>query len=167
GARRVSAPAAPRPAALPPRPIAVYVLAAVAAALLALTGALALPAVVAQAAALLASLRRRARPAAWQQSALVLNGGLAAIALVSTGLWLRGELAILALAHFAHLAQGLQLLDARPRRSDFLLVALALFQVLLAANLTDSLLFPPLLVVFVLAISWTLVVHTLWAEALG
>src|SRR5690606_14155562 len=64
-------------------------------------------------------------------------------------------------------AQALQLLDARPRRSDFLLVALALFQVLLAANLTDSLLFPPLLVVFLLAMTWTLIVHTLWAEALA
>jgi hypothetical protein len=71
-------------------------------------------------------------------------------------LWLRGDLALLALAHFTHLAQALQLLDARARRSDFLLVALALFQMVLAANLTDSILFPPLLLAFLVATVWTL-----------
>jgi transglutaminase-like putative cysteine protease len=154
-------------AAMPPRPLSSYALAGVAGAALAVTGALAPAAVVAQLAALLASARLRHRPRGWQRSAWVLNGVLAAIVLGCTALWLRGGLAILALAHFAHLATGLQLLDARPRRSDFLLVALALFQVLLAANLTDSLLFPPLLLVFALAMTWTLVVHTLWSEAIA
>lgn len=153
--------------AMPPRPASSYALAAVAGAALAVTGALALPALVAQAVALLASARLRVRPRPWQRSPWLLNGALLAIVLASTGLWLRGGLAIVALAHFAHLATGLQLLDARPRRSDFLLVALALFQVLLAANLTDSLLFPPLLLLFALAMTWTLVVHTLWAEAIA
>jgi len=152
---------------MPPRPLSSYALAVVAGLALAVTGELLVPALVAQAAALLASLRLRGRPRAWQRSAIALNAALSAVVLLCIGLWLRGGLAIVALAHFAHLAQALQLLDARPRRSDFLLVALALFQVLLAANLTDSLLFPPLLVVFVLAMAWTLVVHTLWAEALA
>ena len=79
---------------------------------------------------------------------------------------LTGGALIVALAHFAVLAQGLQLVDARPRRTEFLLVALAIFQVTLAANLTDSVLFPPLLVAFTVAAVWTLVVHTLRAEAL-
>lgn len=152
---------------LPPRPLSSYALAAVASLALAVTGELLLPVVLAQAAALAASVRWRRRTRAWQHSALVLNGALGAVGALAIGVWLRSGLAIVALAHFAHLAQGLQLLDARPRRSDFLLVALALFQVLLAANLTDSLLFPPLLVLFVLAMAWTLVVHTLWAEALA
>lgn len=152
---------------LPPRPRSSYVLAGVSSLALVVTGELLAPAVVLQGAALLASLRLRDHPRAWQRSALVLNGALGAVVALAIGLWLHGALALVALAHFAHLALGLQLLDARPRRSDFLLVALALFQVLLAANLTDSLLFPPLLVVFVLAMTWTLVVHTLWAEALA
>jgi transglutaminase-like putative cysteine protease len=152
---------------MPPRPLSSYALAAVAGLALAVTGELLLPALLAHAAALLAGLRLRGRARPWQRSGLVLNTALLAIVLGSAAIWLRGGLAIVALAHFAHLAQGLQLLDGRPRRSDFLLVALALFQVLLAANLTDSLLFPPLLVLFVLAMAWTLVVHTLWAEALA
>jgi transglutaminase-like putative cysteine protease len=81
-------------------------------------------------------------------------------------LWVRGALALVALAHFALLTQALQLLDARPRKSEFLLVALALFQVVLAANLTDSMLFPPLLVVFAVTAVWTLMVHTIRAEAI-
>lgn len=153
--------------ARPPRPLSCYALAAVAGAALAITGALALPALGAQAAALLLSARLRGRPRDWQRRPWLLNGALLAIVLACAGLWLRGGLAIVALAHFAHLATGLQLLDARPRRSDFLLVALALFQVLLAANLTDSVLFPPLLLLFALAATWTLVVHTLWSEAIA
>ena len=88
------------------------------------------------------------------------------IAALGVALWVRGAYATVALAHFAVLTQALQLLDARPRKSEFLLVALALFQVVLAANLTDSLLFPPLLVVFAVTAVWTLMVHTLRAEAI-
>ena len=72
----------------------------------------------------------------------------------------------IALAHFAALTQALQLVDARPRRTEFLLVALALFQVVLASNLTDSVFFPPLLIAFTFATVWTLIVHTLRSEAL-
>lgn len=153
--------------AMPPRPVSSFVLAAVAGAALAVTGELAPAALLAQGAALLAAAGLRRRPRAWQQRGRLLNLALLVIVLACAGLWLRGALAIVALAHFAHLATGLQLLDARPRRSDFLLVALALFQVLLAANLTDSPLFPPLLVIFTPAITWTLVVHTLWSEAIA
>jgi transglutaminase-like putative cysteine protease len=77
-----------------------------------------------------------------------------------------GPASTVALAHFAATTQGLQLIDARPRKTEFLLVALALFQVVLAANLTDSVFFTPLLVAFVFAAVWTLVVHTLRSEAL-
>ena len=56
-------------------------------------------------------------------------------------------------------------MDARPRKSEFVLVSLALFQVILASNLTDSVFFPPLLVAFLFAATWTLMVHTLRADA--
>jgi transglutaminase-like putative cysteine protease len=153
--------------ATPPRPLSAFLLAGVGGSALAVTGTLGPGTLAVQAAALGASLLLRERPRAWQRSALLLNAGLLAAIGLAVGLWLRGALALVALAHFAHLAQALQLVDARPRRSDFLLTALALFQMVLAASLTDSLLFPPLLVAFVLAMVWTLVVHTLWAEALA
>src|SRR5205814_6082250 len=88
---------------------------------------------------------------------------------ISTGttiVVLSGAPSTVALAHFATSSQGLQLIDARPRRTEFLLVALALFQVVLAANLTDSVFFTPLLVAFVFSAVWTLLVHTLRSEAL-
>ena len=152
---------------MPPRPVSSYALAVVASLSLAATGAIAVPALVAQALALAASLRLRTRPQRWQRSAIVLNGALLAIVLACVSSWIGGGYTVVAFAHFALLAQGLQLLDARPRRSDFLLVALGLFQMILAANLTDSLLFPLLLAVFVVAMVWTLVVHTLWMESLA
>jgi transglutaminase-like putative cysteine protease len=104
--------------------------------------------------------------AAWRMNPWLLNAALLACLALAAALWLRGALLIVALAHFAVLAQPLQLLDARPRRSEFLLVALAVFQVTIAANLTDSAWFPLLLVAFTLCCVWTLVVHTLRAEAL-
>jgi transglutaminase-like putative cysteine protease len=118
-----------------------------------------------QAAALLYSLVRRTRPHPWQRSAIALNLGMLGVVGATVGVALRGEPSTIALAHFASLTQGLQLLDARPRRTEFLLVALALFQVVLAANLTDSVFFTPLLVAFVFATVWTLLVHTLHSEA--
>jgi len=153
--------------ATPPRPLSSYGLVAVSDVALAATGELLPVALAAHAAALVAGVALRRRPRAWQRNRWLLNGALAGIAAASAALYLRGAVALVALGHFAHLALALQILDARPRRSDFLLVALALFQMLLAANLTDSLLFPPLLLAFVLSAVWTLVVHTLWMEALA
>jgi len=149
-----------------PRPLGALLMVLAASATLAVTGQIGPWALGAQAAALGTAFALRERPRPWQRSAPVLNTGLAALAGISLSLWLRGDLALVALAHFAMLAQGLQLLDARPRRSEFLLVALALFQVVLASNLTDSILFFALLIVFLLATVWTLLVHTLRAEAL-
>jgi transglutaminase-like putative cysteine protease len=138
----------------------------VASAMLWITQQLDVWAVALQVTALLVSLQRRSNPYAWQQSPLALNLGMAAISLATAAVALRGEPSTIALAHFAALTQGLQLLDARPRRTEYLLVALALFQAVLAANLTDSVFFTPLLVVFVFATVWTLLVHTLHSEAL-
>jgi transglutaminase-like putative cysteine protease len=138
----------------------------VASATLWITQQLDLWAVGLQAAALLLSLRWRHHPRAWQRNPWVLNLGMLGISLATAAVALRGEPSTIALAHFAALTQGLQLLDARPRRTEFLLVALALFQVVLAANLTDSVFFTPLLVTFVFATAWTLIVHTLRSEAL-
>jgi transglutaminase-like putative cysteine protease len=149
-----------------PRPASAWVLVAVASATLWITEQLAAWAQLVQAAALIGSLLRRRDPYPWQRSAIALNLGMGAISLATVAVALRGEPSTIALAHFAALTQGLQLLDARPRHTEFLLVALALFQVVLAANLTDSVFFPPLLVAFVGSAVWTLLVHTLRSEAI-
>jgi transglutaminase-like putative cysteine protease len=137
----------------------------VASATLWITQQLAFWAIAAQAVALLVSLLRRTNPHPWQRSPIALNAGMFAIVLGTIAVALRGEPTTIALAHFAATTQGLQLLDARPRRTEFLLVALALFQVVLAANLTDSVWFTPLLLAFLFATAWTLLVHTLRSEA--
>lgn len=149
-----------------PRPHSALAMAALASMSLALTGQIAWPALAAAAAAIAWVAREGSHPRHWQRSRILLNLGLVAAVGSAAALWLRGMWAIVALAHFAVLAQALQLLDARPRRSEFLLVALAVFQVVLAANMTDSGLFGPLLVAFTIAVGWTLIVHTLRAEAL-
>jgi transglutaminase-like putative cysteine protease len=149
-----------------PRPTSAWLLVGVATATLAITGQLAPWALCAAATALALSLWRRTDPFAWQTSPWVLNTMMVAISFATAAVALGGGPSTVALAHFAATAQGLQLLDARPRRTEFLLVALALFQVVLAANLTDSVFFTPLLAAFVFAGVWTLLVHTLRSEAL-
>lgn len=149
-----------------PRPTSAWVLVGVASAAIWITGQLALPLIAVQVAALGLAFLRRARPFGWQQSPVALNLGMLAIVAVTIHVALRGAPSTVALAHFAALAQALQLLDARPRQTEYLLVALALFQVVLASNLTDSVFFPPLLVAFLLAAVWTLLVHTLRSEAI-
>jgi transglutaminase-like putative cysteine protease len=149
-----------------PRPTSAWVLVIVASATLWITGELDAATVAAQAAAIGFSFLRRARPYAWQQSPLALNVGMFGIVGQTIAVALRGEPSTLALAHFAALTQGLQLIDSRPRTTEYLLVALALFQVILASNLTDSVFFPPLLIAFLLATVWTLLVHTLRSEAI-
>jgi transglutaminase-like putative cysteine protease len=123
-------------------------------------------ALIAQSIAIVLSLARRAQPSAWQRSPITLNAGMFGIVGGTILVALRGEPSTIALAHFAALTQGLQLIDARPRRTEFLLVALALFQVVLASNLTDSVFFTPLLIAFTFATIWTLIVHTLHSEAI-
>jgi len=149
-----------------PRPTSAWLLVTVASATLWITGQLDAWGLALQPALLVATLSRRSRPFAWQQSPVALNVGMFAIVAVTIQVALRGGPSTIALAHFTSLTQVLQLLDSRPRRTEFLLVALALFQVVLAANLTDSPWFPPLLVAFVLAVVWTLMVHTLRSEAI-
>jgi transglutaminase-like putative cysteine protease len=149
-----------------PRPASAWVLVTVASATLWVTGQLDPPAIAAQVGALAFSFLRRTRPFAWQRSAISLNVGMLAIVAQTIAVALRGEPSTVALAHFAALTQALQLIDARPRSTEYLLVTLALFQVILASNLTDSVFFPPLLVGFLLATVWTLLVHTLRSEAL-
>ncbi len=149
-----------------PRPTSAWVLVSVASATLWITGQLDRVAVAVQAGAIVFSFLRRARPYAWQRSPLALNVGMFGIVGQTIAVALRGEPSTVALAHFAALTQGLQLVDARPRSTEYLLVALALFQVILASNLTDSVFFPPLLVAFLLATVWTLLVHTLRSEAI-
>jgi len=149
-----------------PRPASAWAMVAVASATLWITNQLPAWLVAGQAACLVLTLATRTRPHRWQQSGVALNLGMLAIVALTIWVALRGEPSTIALAHFAALTQCLQLVDARPRRTEFLLVALALFQVVLAANLTDSVLFPPLVCAFLFATAWTLVVHTLRSEAL-
>lgn len=149
-----------------PRPLAALLLVAVASATLTMTGQLEPWAVATQAATLAAAFLLRERPFSVQRQPWAVNCGLACVVAGALSVAMRGAGSLVALAHFATLAQGLQLLDARPRRSEFLLVALALFQVILASNLTDSVLFPPLLAIFLPTAVWTLLVHTIRTEAL-
>jgi transglutaminase-like putative cysteine protease len=148
------------------RPASAWLLVSVASAMLWITEQLAAPVVVLQALGIVFSLLRRRNPQPWQNSPIALNAGMFAIVAITIAMALRGHPSTVVLAHFAAPAQALQLLDTRPRKSEFLLVTLALFQVILASTLTDSLLFPPLLAVFVVATVWTLMVHTLRTEAI-
>jgi transglutaminase-like putative cysteine protease len=137
----------------------------VASATLWITQQLAIWAMLAQALAIVISLWRRRDPFEWQRSPIALNLGMMAVTGATIHVAFQGGPATLGLAHFAALTQGLQLIDARARRTEFLLVALALFQVLLASNLTDSVFFTPLLFAFLFSTAWTLLVHTLRSEA--
>jgi len=148
-----------------PRPRSALAMVGLATATLAITGQLALWALLLAGAALAYSAQHRTQPARWQEQRWILNLGLGACIAAAALAPAWAGTPLVRLAHFAVLAQGLQLLDARPRRTEFLLVALAIFQVTLAANLTDSVFFPPLLIAFTVAAVWTLVVHTLRAEA--
>jgi transglutaminase-like putative cysteine protease len=148
-----------------PRPASAWTLVAVASATLWLTQQVAIWAIAIQLAAAALSLWRRRAPFGWQTNAVALNIGMLGVTGATIHVALQGGPATLGLAHFATLAQGLQLIDARPRRTEFLLVALALFQVILASNLTDSVFFTPLLIAFMFAAAWTLMVHTLRADA--
>lgn len=149
------------------RPLSAWVLVVVASAALWITGQLAPGVVAVQLAALAFTAHSRTAPRALQRNDWLLNVLMMGITATTIAVALRGRATTVALAHFAALTQVLQLFDARPRKSEFLLVALALFQVILAANLTDSVLFPPLLVVFTVSATWTLLVHTLRTEAVA
>lgn len=149
------------------RPLSAWVLVLVASACVWITGQLAAPVVGVALVGLAISARHRTAPLAAQTHDWLLNFLMMGITATTIAVALRGNPSTVALAHFAALTQALQLFDARPRKSEFLLVALALFQVILAANLTDSVLFPPLLVAFTLAATWTLLVHTLRTESLA
>jgi len=76
------------------------------------------------------SYATRNRPPSLLKNPIFLNIGMFAITIITIRTALAGNPSTVSLAFFAALAQGLQLLDARPRRSEFILVALALFQVI-------------------------------------
>ncbi len=147
------------------RPSSAWLMALVASATLWITGQLAMWVMLIQLLAYGFSYYTRHDPPGWCRSPIWLNVGMFGISAVTISQALHGSPAPLSLAYFASLSQGLQLMDARPRKSEFLLVALALFQVILAANLTDSVFFPPMLVIFLFSVTWTLMVHTLRTEA--
>ncbi|MEZ4330405.1 MAG: DUF3488 and transglutaminase-like domain-containing protein [Myxococcota bacterium] len=148
-----------------PRPPAAWLMSLVAAATLWLTEQLPTWLIAIQVVAFAFSFTTRRRPPAFRSDPIWLNVLMAGVTTVTIRSALAGNPATVSLAWFTALAQGLQLIDARPRKSEFVLVALALFQVVLASNLTDSVFFPPLVLVFLLAVTWTLLVHTLAHEA--
>ena len=148
-----------------PRPPAAWLMSLVAAATLWLTEQLPPWLVALQLAAFAFSFATRRAPPAFRSDPVWLNVLMIGITTVTIRSALAGNPATISLAWFTALAQGLQLLDARPRRSEFVLVAVALFQIVLASNLTDSVLFPPLVLVFLATVTWTLLVHTLALEA--
>ncbi|MFO0687369.1 MAG: DUF3488 and transglutaminase-like domain-containing protein [Myxococcota bacterium] len=148
-----------------PRPTAAWLMSIVAGATLWLTGQLPPWVIAIQLAAFGFSWATRARPPAFRSDPIWLNVLMLGVTTVTIRSALSGNPATVSLAYFTSLAQGLQLLDARPRKSEFVLVALALFQVVLASNLTDSVFFPPLVLAFLVCVTWTLLVHTLAHEA--
>ncbi|MEZ4280668.1 MAG: DUF3488 and transglutaminase-like domain-containing protein [Myxococcota bacterium] len=148
-----------------PRPPAAWLMSLVAAATLWLTEQLPLWLVAVQIAAFAFSYATRRAPPAFRSDPIWLNVLMIGVTTVTIRSALSGNPATISLAWFTALAQGLQLIDARPRKSEFVLVAVALFQVVLASNLTDSVFFPPLVLIFLAAVTWTLLVHTLALEA--
>lgn len=148
-----------------PRPAAAWLMSIVAGATLWLTEQLPPWVVAAQLVAFGFSYATRRHPPAFRSDPIWLNVLMMGITTVTIRSALSGNPATISLAYFTSLAQGLQLLDARPRKSEFVLVALALFQVVLASNLTDSVFFPPLVLAFLVCVTWTLLVHTLAHEA--
>jgi len=148
-----------------PRPAAAWLMSLVATGTLWATEQIPLWIIAIQCLAFGVSFATRLHPPAFRQSAIWLNIFMIGITTVTIRSALNGNPATVSLAYFTALAQGLQLLDARPRKSEFVLVALALFQVILASNLTDSIFFPPLVMIFLATVTWTLLVHTLAMEA--
>lgn len=148
-----------------PRPPAAWLMSLVAAATLWLTEQLPPWLVALQVAAFVYSFATRQAPPAFRSSPVWLNVLMVGITTITIRSALAGNPAPISLAYFTALAQGLQLLDARPRKSEFVLVAVGLFQVVLASNLTDSVFFPPLVITFLASVTWTLLVHTLALEA--
>jgi len=148
-----------------PRPASAWLMSAVATTTLWITEQLPLWVIVIQLVAFATSYATRLDPPAFRRSPIWLNVGMFGVTSITIRSALAGNPATVSLAYFTALAQGLQLLDARPRHSEFVLVALGLFQVVLASNLTDSIFFPPLLLIFLASVTWTLMIHTLRMEA--
>ena len=142
-----------------PRPASAWTLVVVASATLWLTQQIAIWAIAIQVVAIVLSLWRRRAPFNWQANAIALNLGMMGVTAATIHVALQGGPATLGLAHFAVLAQGLQLIDARPRRTEIPLVALPLLQVILASNTTDSAFFTPLIIASLCAASCPLLVH--------
>jgi hypothetical protein len=148
-----------------PRPASAWLMSLVASATLWLTEQLPLWVIGVQCLTFAVSFLTRKNPPALLKNAILLNVLMAGITTLTIRSALDGNPATISLAYFTALSQGLQLLDARPRKSEFVLVALALFQVILASNLTDSVYFSPLILIFLASVTWTLLVHTISMEA--
>ena len=117
-----------------PRPPAAWWMSLVASGSLWLTEQLPLWVVAIQLVTYAVSYATRENPPPFRTSPIWLNVFMFGITTVTIRSALDGNPATISLAYFTSLAQGLQLLDARPRKSEFILVALSLFQVILAST---------------------------------
>ena len=157
---------APRQLFTGPRPLPGLVPSVVSGTALAATGHLGLPVLAVFAGALAGAAWAGARGVPGIRSGLLLNTALAGVLATCLLLVASGGHPLVALAHFTLGAGGLLLLDGRPRRSEYPLVSLSLFQVVLASSLTDSLLFPLLLAAYLLALVFALASHSVERAAL-
>jgi len=146
-----------------PRPFGALVMVLIASSALTLSGRIPAFVLALHALSVCAALLLRPQPRRWQRMNLPFLGALLAVLLLCLFLWAENRL--VALASATMLTQGLQLLSTRPRRTEFPLVGLALAQMIFASMLTESALYPVLLVAFLLMGVWTLLLHTLQAEA--
>ena len=89
-----------------PRPAAALVMGSAATATLAITGQVSPAALALAVLAIGGAAFWRERPLRWQRNPWLLNAALGAIAAASLALWVRGALALVALAHFAVLDPG-------------------------------------------------------------
>jgi len=146
-----------------PLPLGVVLTAAIASVILGLSGALPAWILCLQAVAILATMLLRKKPMAWQSEALPFIAGSFLVGLLCFIAY-DGRI-LLSVGTAAMLFQALLLLNARPHRTRFPLVSLALIQVLVGSVLTTNVFYAIFLVLFLLGTLWTLLLHTLQAEA--
>ncbi len=146
-----------------PLPLGAVLTAAMASVILGLSGALPAWILCLQAVAMLTTMILREKAMPWQSKALPFIVGSFGVGLLCLITYDGRILITVGIA--AMLFQALLLLNARPRRTRFPLVGLALTQVLVGSILTTNVFYAIFVILFLLGTLWTLLLHTLQAEA--
>ncbi|MBW2712127.1 MAG: DUF3488 domain-containing protein [Deltaproteobacteria bacterium] len=146
-----------------PLPLGAVLTAAIASIILGLSGALPAWILCLQALSILATMVLREKAMAWQNQTIPFIVGFILVSLICA-LTYTGSI-LITVGTAAMLFQGLLLLNARPRRTRFPLVGLALTQVLVGSVLTTNVFYSIFVVLFLMGTLWTLLLHTLQAEA--